>query len=78
MISIEVLPLIFKEAERQLAELKSIEKASLIQTVRKAVQQIVPFIVSVFSNIPDYIHQRYTGLKSRSIKKPEALRELYY
>jgi hypothetical protein len=63
VISIEVLPLIFKEAERQLAELKSMEKASLIQTVRKVVQQIVPFIVSVFSNIPDYIDQRYTGLK---------------
>ena len=63
VISIEVLPLIFKEAERQLAELKSAEKTTLIQTVRKAVQQVVPFIVSVFSNIPDYIHQRDTGLK---------------
>ncbi|MFT4577904.1 MAG: energy-coupling factor transporter transmembrane protein EcfT [Nitrospinales bacterium] len=63
VMSIEVLPLIFKEAERQLAELKSMEKTSLVQTIRKAVQQVVPFIVSVFSNIPDYIHQRDAGLK---------------
>jgi hypothetical protein len=53
----------FKEAERQLAELRSAEKTNLIQTIRKAVQHIVPFIVSVFSNIPDYIDQRKTGPK---------------
>jgi len=52
-----------KEAERQLAELRSAEKTNLIQTIRKAVQHIVPFIVSVFSNIPDYIDQRNTGPK---------------
>jgi|SaaInlStandDraft_7_1057024.scaffolds.fasta_scaffold42918_2 energy-coupling factor transporter transmembrane protein EcfT len=63
VMSIEILPLIFKEAERQLAELKTIEKTTLIQTVQKAVQQIVPFIVSVFSNIPDYVQQRDAGLK---------------
>jgi energy-coupling factor transporter transmembrane protein EcfT len=63
VLSIEVLPLIFKEAERQLAELKSIEKTTLMQTVKKAVQQIVPFIVSVFSNIPDYVPQRDAELK---------------
>lgn len=63
VMSIEVLPHIFKEAERQLAELKSEEKTTLVQTVQKAVQQVVPFIVSVFSNIPDYIDQRNTGLK---------------
>jgi hypothetical protein len=62
-MSIEVLPHIFKEAERQLAELKTAKKAILTQTVRKAVQQIVPFIVSIFSNIPDYVNQRNTGLK---------------
>ena len=62
-MSIEVLPHIFKEAERQLAELKTAKKATLTQTVRKAVQQIVPFIVSIFSNIPDYVNQRNTGLK---------------
>jgi energy-coupling factor transporter transmembrane protein EcfT len=49
VMSIEVLPLIFKEAERQLAELKSGEKTTLIQTIQKAVQQIVPFIVSIFT-----------------------------
>ena len=63
VMSIEVLPLIFKEAERQLAELKSAEKITLIKTVQKAVQQVVPFMVSVFSNIPNYVHQRDTGLK---------------
>jgi energy-coupling factor transporter transmembrane protein EcfT len=63
VMSIEVLPIIFKEAERQLAELKSEEKTTLIKTVQKAVQQVVPFIVSVFSNIPNYVHQRDTGLK---------------
>jgi energy-coupling factor transporter transmembrane protein EcfT len=63
VMSIEVLPLIFKEAERQLAELKSAEKTTLIKTVQKAVQQVVPFIVSVFSNVPKYVHQRDTGLK---------------
>ena len=63
VMSIEVLPLIFKEAERQLEQLKSMEKVSLIQTVRKAVQQVVPFISSVFSNIPGYINQRDNGLK---------------
>ncbi len=63
VMSIEVLPYIFKEAERQLAELKTEEKATLIQTVQKAIQQVVPFIVSVFSNIPDYTHPRDTGLK---------------
>jgi len=62
-MSIEVLPHIFKEAERQLAELKTAKKATLTQTVRKSVQQIVPFIVSIFSNIPDYVNQRNTGLK---------------
>jgi energy-coupling factor transporter transmembrane protein EcfT len=49
VMSIEVLPYIFKEAERQLAELKSTEKTTLIQTIQKAVHQVVPFIVSVFS-----------------------------
>ena len=63
VMSIEVLPLIFKEAERQLAELKSAKKTTLIKTVQKAVQQVVPFIVLVFSNIPNYVHQRDTGLK---------------
>ena len=53
----------FKEAELQLVELRSAEKTNLIQTIRKAVQHIVPFIVSVFSNIPDYIDQRKTGSK---------------
>jgi len=62
-MSIEVLPHIFKEAERQLAELKTAKKATLTQTVRKSVQQIVPFIVSIFSNISDYVNQRNTGLK---------------
>ena len=62
-MSIEVLPHIFKEAERQLAELKTAKKATLTQTFRKAVQQIVPFIVSIFSNIRDYVNQRNTGLK---------------
>jgi cytidylate kinase len=62
-MSIEVLPHIFKEAERQLAELKTAKNAILTQTVRKAVQQIVPFIVSIFSNIRDYVNQRNTGLK---------------
>ncbi len=63
VMSIEILPHIFKEAERQLAELKSAEKTTLLQTIRKAVQQVVPFIVSVLSNIPDYIHPRDMGLK---------------
>jgi energy-coupling factor transporter transmembrane protein EcfT len=63
VISVEVLPLIFREAERQLAELKSMKKTTLVQTVQKAVQQIVPFIVSIFSNIPDYVQQRDAGLK---------------
>ena len=63
VMSIEVLPHIFKEAERQLAELKTAEKTTLIKTIQKAVQQVVPFIVLVFSNIPDYTHQRDTGLK---------------
>ena len=68
VMSIEVLPLIFKEAERQLAELKTVGKTTLIKTVQKAVQQVVPFIVSVFSNIPNYVHQRDTGLKQRNIR----------
>jgi energy-coupling factor transporter transmembrane protein EcfT len=63
VMSIEVLPLIFKEAERQLAELKSAKKTTLIQTVQKTVQQIVPFIISVFLNIPDYTQQRDAELK---------------
>jgi energy-coupling factor transporter transmembrane protein EcfT len=63
VMAIEVLPHIFKEAERQLAELKSAEKTTLMQTIRKAVQQVVPFIISVFSNIPGYTHQRNTGVK---------------
>jgi energy-coupling factor transporter transmembrane protein EcfT len=63
VMSIEVLPLIFKEAERQLEELKSAGKTTLIKTVQKVVQQVVPFMVSVFSNIPNYVHQRDTGLK---------------
>ncbi|HIJ50010.1 MAG TPA: hypothetical protein HPP54_02970 [Nitrospinae bacterium] len=63
VMSIEVLPLIFKEAERQLEELKSAEKTTLIKTVQKVVQQVLPFMVSVFSNIPNYVHQRDTGLK---------------
>jgi energy-coupling factor transporter transmembrane protein EcfT len=63
VMSIEVLPLIFKEAERQLEELKSAGKTTLIKTVQKVVQQVVPFMVSVFSNIPNYVHQRERGLK---------------
>jgi hypothetical protein len=59
-----------KEAERQLAELRSAEKTNLIQTIRKAVQHTVPFIVSVFSNILDYIDQRKTGAKLRNIISP--------
>jgi energy-coupling factor transporter transmembrane protein EcfT len=49
VMSIEILPHIFKEAERQFAELKSAEKTTLIQTIQKAVQHIVPFIILVFS-----------------------------
>ncbi|MBT5469579.1 MAG: hypothetical protein HOK41_03155 [Nitrospina sp.] len=49
VMSIELLPLIFQKAERQLAELKSVEKMTLTQTVQKAIQQVVPFIISVFS-----------------------------
>jgi hypothetical protein len=47
-MSIEVLPHIFKEAERQLAELKTAKKATLTQTFRKAVQQIVPLLFQYF------------------------------
>ena len=47
-MSIEVLPHIFKEAERQLAELKTAKKATLTQTVRKSVQQIVPLLFQYF------------------------------
>ncbi len=67
VMSVEVLPFIFKEAERQLAELKSAEKTTLIQTIRKAGQQVVPFIVSVLSNIPDHIQPRDTGLQYESL-----------
>ena len=56
VMSIEVLPLIFKEAERQLAELKTAEKTTLIKTIQKAAHQVVPFIVSVFSNIDKIPH----------------------
>jgi len=58
VMSIEVLPLIFRQAERQLAELKTTENTTVMKTVQKAVQHVVPFIIFVFSNIPAYAQKK--------------------
>ena len=70
VMSIEVLPLIFHEAENhfKLLDFKTAgnEKRTLIKTVQKAAQQVTPFIVSIFSNIETWnrvaLGQRDAGL----------------
>lgn len=65
VMSIEVMPLIFQKAECQLADFSSqnYEKRTLLKTIRFAAGQVIPFIVSVFSKIEVYDHQRDAGLK---------------
>ncbi len=68
VMSIELLPMIFQKAERQLADFKSQENENLtlVETIQKATNQIIPFIVSVFSNIESYAHQRDAGNKQET------------
>ena len=56
VMAIEVLPKIFQEAERQLADFKvqKNEKSTLLDTIKLASGQVIPFIVSVFSNMENY------------------------
>jgi hypothetical protein len=64
VMSIEVLPHIFKEAERQLCRIKNCGKSNFNTNHSKSSSaDLSLIIVSVFSNIPDYVNQRNAGLK---------------